>query len=144
MKASVAPSTWKNRKSQWKCYRRFCRDFNLIPLPCSDDQLSLYGSYLYKFLTHSSILVYLQSVIFASKLVSCYPPSMTHPSVKMVVEGSRRSGIQAGSGANPLTIKVLKELYFHVNLSTRAGRVFWAACLLMFFSLLRISHLVEC
>lgn len=94
-------------------------------------------------MTHSSILVYLQSVVFASKLANCTPPSLSHPSVKMVLEGSRRIGIPGVSGAIPLTVDVLKSLYFHVNLSTRAGQVFWAACLLMFFSLLRISHLVE-
>lgn len=143
MKTSVASSTWKSRKSQWRCYRRFCTTFQLTPLPCSDDQLSLYGSFLYKYLSHSSMLVYLQAVIFASKLSACTPPSLNFPSVKMVLEGSRRTGKPVGHGAIPVTITTLKELFPNVDLSRRAECVLWASCLLMFFTLLRISHVVD-
>lgn len=143
MRSAVAPSTWRNRKSQWKCYRRFCNSYNFTPLPCSDDQLSLYGAFLYRHMSLSSIQVYLQAVIFASKLSSCAPPSLSHDSVKLVLEGTRRTGIVGGSGATPLTILVLKKLFPHVNTSRRVDCVLWAACLLMFFTLLRISHVVE-
>lgn len=51
-------------------------------------------------------------------------PSLTHPSVKMVVDGACRDGIHGGSGASPLSLKVLKSLFPHVKLSVKANRAF--------------------
>lgn len=87
MKKSVAQSMWQSRKSQWKCYKRFCEKFNLQPLPCTDDQLSLYATLLNDYMCHSSLLVYLQAVVFASKISSVPPPSLSNVSVKIVLEG---------------------------------------------------------
>lgn len=70
------------------------------------------------------MLTYLQAVVFVSKLSSCTPPSLSHLSVKMVLEGTRRSGIPVGTGAIPLTLDVLKSFYPHVKLSCRADCVF--------------------
>lgn len=111
MRRSVAKSTWKNRKSQWSCYSRFCVKFSLIKLPCSSDQLSLYATHLAKYMSHNSIVVYLQAVIFASKLLNCTCPSLTDPCIKSVLEGAKRSGPPPGCGAVPITISVLKRLY---------------------------------
>lgn len=140
MRRSVAPSTMKSRKTQWRCYKRFCAKFNLVPLPCSSDQLSLYASHISLYMSYSSILVYLQAVVFASKLNCIEPPSVLDPVVKLVLEGVKRHGVSPSTGAVPLTINLLKKLYFGLNLSERVSRVFWASCLLMFFSLLRVSH----
>lgn len=143
MRTSVAPSTWKSRKSQWRCYKRFCKKFNLSPLPCSDNQLSLYVAHLSSYMCHTSIVVYFQAVIFASKLSHCAPPCTSNPCVKLVLEGAKRNGFVSGSGAVPITLSILKTLFPHVKISKRINKVFWASCLLMFFSLLRVSHITE-
>lgn len=143
MKKSVAPSTWRARRSQWKCYSRFCVKFNLSKLPCSSDQLSLYATHLSEHMSHNSIIVYLQAVVFASKLMDYPIPTFADPCTKSVLEGAKRSGPAPGSGAVPVTVSVLRRLFSGVDLSSRAAQVFWASCLLMFFSLLRISHVVD-
>lgn len=143
MKKSVAPSTLKNRHGQWKCYCRFCGKFGLSKLPCSDDQLSIYCTYMSRFLSHSSLLVYLQAVIFVSKLYGIPPPSMNHPSVKLVLEGAKGNTSELVSGAVPVTLSLLKKMYLGINQLEKLHCVFWASCLLMFFSLLRVSHMTE-
>lgn len=143
MKTLVAPSTWKSRKSQWRCYVRFCVKFNLIPLPCSDDQLSLYATHLSDYMCYMSIVVYLQAVIFGSKLSDYTPPCVSSPSVKLVLEGTKRNGGASSTGAAPATLPTIKRLFFFLNLNERINKVFWASCLLMFFSLLRVSHVTE-
>lgn len=125
MKSSVAQSTWKSRASQWRCYVRFCLKFKLYPLPCSDDQLSLYATHLSEYMSHSSIIVYLQAVIFGAKLALSEPPCISNPSVKLVLEGTKRNGIPVSSGAIPITLPVLKKLYSVLNLSKVVSRVFW-------------------
>lgn len=141
MKRSVAPSTLKNRAGQWRCYRRFCAKYGLANLPCTDDQLSMYATFLSSRMSHSSLLV--QAVVFVSKLYAVNPPSMNHHSVKLVSEGAKHSGPGVSSGAYPLTLYSLKKLYTGIKFSERIHCVFWASCLLMFFSLLRVSHVTE-
>lgn len=143
MKKSVAPSTLKNRRGQWRCYCRFCKKFKLCNLPCSDDQLSMYATFMSPMLSYSSLLVYLQAVIFVSKLYSVPAPSMSHPSVKLVLEGSKRVAPEVSSGASPITLELLKELYQGIDCARKTHCVLWASCLLMFFSLLRVSHVTD-
>lgn len=92
---------------------------------------------------HILRLLYIQAVVFASNLANVPPPSSSSSVVKLVLEGIKRDGCTPSTGANPMTSQLLKKLYFHVNLSERVYRVFWACSLLMFFSLLRVSHVTN-
>lgn len=77
-----------------------------MTLPCDNHQLSLYATHLSRFMCHNSILVYLQAVVFACKLL-CYPlPSLSDPCIKTVLEGARH-GPPPGTGAVPVTLKIL-------------------------------------
>ena len=62
--ASVAKSTLNSRRQQWNCYLRFCVKFSLPVFPCSNSQAPLYATHLARYMLASSIITYVQAVIF--------------------------------------------------------------------------------
>lgn len=80
--ASVAPPMRRLRESQWRCYRRFCSQFGLKPFPCTNLQAALYMTHLAKYMSHSSIIGYVQTIIFYHNVSDIQAPSMANPSLK--------------------------------------------------------------
>ena len=60
--AWMADSTAVTRKSQWKCYFRFCSEYELEPLPASLDTVLLYIVFLADRLKYVSIINYLSAL----------------------------------------------------------------------------------
>lgn len=87
---SLAPAMLRARGYQWRCYLRFFDNYSLQLIPCSSDQLSLYSTYMPKFLSYSSVCNYLQAVTLYHKLLGLEPPSASHPSVKMTLQGAKK------------------------------------------------------
>ena len=73
---SVAQSTMRNRKIQWRCYLRFCANYNFDPYPCSVPQAGLYATYLSQYMLHSSITTYILAVVFFHNINGYIPPRM--------------------------------------------------------------------
>lgn len=140
---ALAPSTIRARKGQWSTYVKFCKEFNLKTLPCSNRQLSWYITYLERYMVYSSIINYAQAVLLAHRLRNIEPPSVSSHSVKLTLLGVKR---RSGSNPNPrapMTISILRRLYSCLNFNVKFHVLFWAASLLLFRSLLRVSHVVE-
>lgn len=117
-------------------------EFNLTPIPCSDDQLSWYVTHLMKFMTHGSIVNYVQAVLLAHKFRSIPPPQVSSIPMKLTLAGIKRVGKKPSRVRDPVTIPILLSLYRSLNLNLRSNLLLWACCLLLFRSLLRVSHVV--
>lgn len=140
---ALAPATQRARFQQWSCYRRFCIEFNLKPIPCSNDQLSWYVTHLMKFMTHGSIVNYIQAVLLGHKFRGVTPPVVSSAPVKLALAGVKRVGLKSLKSRDPVTIPILLLLFNSLKLSLRSHIMFWACCLLLFRSLLRVSHVVS-
>lgn len=136
----MAPATQRIRRVQWTCYKQFCQEFRLASIPCSDNQLSLYASYLSRFLSYSSICNYLHAVILVHRLSHCLPPSVSSDSVKLTLQGLKRKPRIVHDPRAPITLGHLKRLLGQLDLTRKAHVMFWTCLLLLFRSLLRVSH----
>lgn len=112
-------------------------------LPCSAKKLSIYASYLSSYMSYSSIVTYLQAVIFMHKVNGFEPPSGSSPVVKLTLEGIKRSSKGSSRKRDPIKISHLKRLYSILNVNIDSDLLFWGMCLFLFRTLLRISHVVD-
>lgn len=140
--ASLAPATIRMRMVQWNCYSRFCKKYFIKTLPCSDDQLSLFASFLSKYMTFGSVANYLQAVIWVHKLRGLNPPSVSSNVVHMTLTGLKRTS-RPPRPKDPVTIKHLNLMYSSLDLSKSNHLMFWSCILTLFRSLLRVSHVVK-
>lgn len=141
--SSMAPSTRRIRGVQWTCYKKFCQELHLASIPCSDDQLSLFASYLARFLSYSSICNYLQAVILVHKLYGHSPPAVGSAPVKLTLLGIKKKPIVVHEPRAPITLGHLKKLRCNLNLSRASHVMFWACILILFRSLLRVCHVTD-
>lgn len=139
----MAPSTRRIRSVQWNCYKHFCQEFRLASIPCSDDQLSLHTCYLSKYLSYSSIINYLQAVIFVHKLSGYPPPSSSSAGVKLTLEGIKKKPVVKHVPRAPITLGLLGKMRLHLNLSIPNHVMLWSCFLLLFRTLLRVSHVTS-
>lgn len=137
---SVAPATLTARRTQLSCYYRFCRKFGLRRYPCSDYQLALYVAHLSKFMVYTSIANYIQGVIFAHKLSGRLPPSASSAPVKMTLQGVKRFNPGGDRARDPITLRHLSKMFRVLDCHLMGHHMFWACCLLLFRTLLRVSH----
>lgn len=140
---ALAPSTIRARKGQWLCYTRFCSEFKLKTLPCSNRQLTWFVTYLEKYMTYTSTINYIQAVILVHKLRNLDPPSVSSHSVKLTLQGVKRRSEPNPSTRDPITVDILLKMYDCLNLSIKVHVLFWASALLLFRSLLRVSHVID-
>lgn len=136
----MAPATLRTRRVQWACYKQFCSNFGLDPLPCDNDQLALYATFLSMKMTATSVNNYLHAVIVLHKLSDCAPPDMNSGPVKLTTLGIRNHPCVLPSPRQPVTLNHLKKMYLCLDLSKTVHVMFWSCLLTMFRSLLRVSH----
>lgn len=139
----MAPSTRRIRAVQWTCYKNFCEELRLASIPCSDEQLFLYASYLTSHLSYSSICNYLHAVIFVHKINGFLPPSVSSASVKLTLLGIKRKPQVVHDPRAPITLGHLNKLRLHLNMSKVDHVMLWSCMLLLFRSLLRVSHVTK-
>ena len=139
---SVSDNTKKSRMTQWRCYLNACKDFNWRPIPCDVQQACLYVASLADRLKFSSITTYYQSVIFFHVCAGAEPVRMSNPILRATLRGIERSLGQVQKGKDPILPSHLKELVKVVDVEDDLELLVFVAALLMFRSLLRVSHVV--
>lgn len=70
-------------------------------------------------------------------------PEISHPELKFILQGVKRSKPRVEGGSKPVRWSHLKRIYNHLYLVKPIYCQFWTACLLMFRALLHISHIIE-
>lgn len=142
MSNALAPATIRARKYQWSSYLEFCKKFKFKVFPCTNYQLSLYVSFLSYYLSYTSVINYLQGVILGHKFNGYVPPSVSSDEVKLALQGLKNDDVLTVP-RDPITLSHLKSFYFHLNITVNSQLMFWAALLLLFRSLLRVSHITD-
>lgn len=127
--SALAPSTIRMRQVQWKCYLKCCKVFKFKPIPCSDEQLSLFASYISHFMTYTSVSNYLQAVVWNHKLLNICPPSVSSDMVKMTMAGIKRRS-KPHQRKDPITMRHLLLMNSCLDMSKTINIMFWA-CLLV-------------
>ena len=140
---SVSESTRKNRGMQWRRYLKACNEFGWSPLPCNVKQACLYVTYLSDNLQYSSIVAYYQAVIFVHVCEGLVPVRLSDPVLLATMNGIKRLGTSAPRGKDPIFPSHLKEIAKVVNYTDVVEILVFAAVLLLFRSLLRVSHVIS-
>ena len=140
--ASVAESTLRSRELQWRCYLRFCAKFSFGVFPCSNNQESLYATFLSKFMVASSITTYIQAVIFFSNIYGHQPPDWKDFNLKATITGIRNLQTAPSNQKDPLFPKHLAKIASIVDSESIIQKLVWAAMCFLFRTLLRVSHVV--
>jgi len=138
MDAALKQNTKRTYTSAQTRFLNFCELYNLTSMPCTEDTLILYISYLFEEgLTASTIRVYLSAVrsmhVFAGVL---YPTEMLR--VRLALKGAVRQTPQPVRKL-PITIDILRKLIN--NTKHRFDRLLLNAVMtLAFFGCLRLSE----
>ena len=140
---SIADSTRRSRDSQWRRYLSACDELNWTPLPCGVDQACKYVAHLAADLSYSSIQTYYQSVIFQHVCAGLEPVRLSNQVLQSTMNGIRRAKAGGEVGKDPLLPEHLRHLSISVNRSDPVEFVVYVAVLLLFRTLLRISHVIS-
>ena len=139
---SIIESTKRARTSQWKCYLETCNVYGLSPMPVSVEQACLYITVLAERLKVSSIITYYQAVVFHHVCVGLEPVRLSHPVLKATLKGIEKVKGVGSQGKDPMLPVHLRSLGKVVNFNSEVETLVFVAILLMFRSLLRVSHVV--
>lgn len=90
----------------------------------------------------TSVVNYLQGVILDHKLKGFTPPSVSSDDVKLALLGLKNVEVPSEPKI-PVSLSHLKAMYKSLNLKVESHLMFWAAILMLFHSLLRVSHITD-
>ena len=139
---TYAESTKKTYKSHLYAYLRFCLKFGLCPVPVDQFTLLAYTAFLARSLKPSSINGYL-NIVRILHLESGLPnPLADNFQLKNLKKGIAGVKGSPPSQKLPITSKILLNIRNCLCFTTASDIVFWAACLVAYFGLLRKSTLL--
>ena len=137
---SIADSTKSTYRSQLRTYLAFCNSLNQPPLPVTNTLLFRYVAHLSFKLNYNSVRQYL-AVLRLISLESDLPnPLFYNWHLNSILKGFRRevgSNVVKKSPVSPILLLKLRAL---IRWDNSLDRAIWAACLLMFYGLLRKSN----
>ena len=139
---SVALSTRKSRASQWKRYLIVCQNLDWTPMPCSISQACKYVTLLSDELSYFTILTYYQSAIFMHVCAGLEPVRCSNPVLCSTLNGIKKSQENVQKGKDPIFPAHLRKIYDSLDRSDHIELVVFVAALLLFRTLLRVSHVV--
>ena len=139
---SYATSTWKNFKTQYNSYSRFCRIFGYQLFPCSNFILCRYAVFISFYLkTFSSVAQYVSGVRTLHYLDG-HIPLGSDPILIRILAGIKRKLMCEVQQAVPVTIPLLVAISAIVDISQPSQLVCFSALLVGFYLFLRSGNLV--
>ena len=133
-------NTHKARKSQWKKYFGFCKDFGLIALPADAETIGLYITYLARTCCYVTIQNYVSGIWALHDYWGFKHPDPATFIIRATLKGAKRLLGCESKQATPLSPKDLKKLYAALNMSNFEDYQLWCAIVLAYRCLLRVSH----
>lgn len=114
-----------------------------MPVPVCENTVALFATYLARTLKPTSVRQYI-NIVRLLHLES----GLEHPYKDSWVVRSTLKGIDRCKGLSvnrktPITPDILLEIKRKLNLTCRTDCIFWAACLLLFFGLLRKANVLH-
>ena len=119
----------------------FTTFFELEALPASVDTLTCFLQFMARSSGHAHLKHLLSSVKFLHQALGYIFPENDFQ-VDMTMQGLKRRLAKVPFQVLPLTPKVLRNMYPHINLASPEDRALWGAYLTSFFCLLRKSNAV--
>ena len=141
----MAPSTRRTYASAQSKFISFCRQLGQLhpsgsPCPTDEWTLCLFVTFLARTLQHSSIKVYF-SGIRALHIDQGFPDPLTDClRLQRVVRGIKRCQGTSSSSRLPITDDLMLVIWRSLDVGRADHLMFWAACSLGYFGLLRTSE----
>lgn len=136
-----ASSTKKSYSSHRKKYLDFCTQLGYMPVPITSINLFRYVAYLARSLKPSSISKYLNIIRLMHLEVGLDNPLMDNWGLDTILKGVKRQKGGEVIRKHPITPSILLSIKSILDFAVPFDVVFWAACLVGFFGLLRKSNL---
>lgn len=136
-----AETTKRTYASHLKSYLTFCKLANLQPIPISTQNLGCYAAFLSARLSYSSVRQYLNVVRLLHVEANAPDPFNDQWFLSSLFKGMRRTMGDSCKPKLPITVPVMRKIFHVLDFSMHRDVVFWAACLVAFFSFLRKSNL---
>ena len=140
---SLCESTRRSRASQWNKYLETCDHYGWDPMPITVNQACLYVTLLADKLKISTVINYYQSIVFFHVCAGVEPVRLSNPILKSTLKGIERSKNEVSKGKDPIFPEHLSAIGKVVNFKSDLETIVFIAMLLMFRSLLRVSHIVS-
>ena len=139
VQSGLRTTTRKTYSSAQKSYMKFCDDYNLLALPCSEDTVLLFIAYLHSTgCKGSTIRVYLSAVRSLHVEEGYGNPMDNYLRVKQALRASDRISPNP-TRKMPITLDILSKMHSLIGSSTR-DKMIWAAFTLSFFGCLRAAE----
>jgi hypothetical protein len=140
---TFAENTVKTYRTHLTAYLDFCKQLGIPPVPVSEREVALFATFLARRLKPSSVKQYINIVRILHSEAGYGHPFEQSWLVKTTLRGiDREKGCQVMRKA-PITPVILLDIKRRLNLALPSDVLFWAACVIMFFGLLRKSNLFE-
>ena len=139
---TFAESTNRTYAAQKLVYFEFCHKMSIAPILLSQCDLGRYIAYLSRKLCFTSIRQYLNVVRILHVEAGLPNPLENNWYVSSILKGIRRVKGDASQQKLPITLDILRKIFSQLDLHCSLDRVFWAACLVAFYSLFRKSNLL--
>ena len=143
LRQGFAQGTRRNLATQKQRFLQFCHHFARRPFPASLFTLCLYTQHLSRTVKSvDTILNYLQGIKLIHQIRGLRTSQFEHKILRVLIRGLRRVKRHVVRQALPITPRLLLDMHSVLQLNKIEDVVFWAICLLAFFSVLRKSNLV--
>ncbi|KAK7501458.1 hypothetical protein BaRGS_00007262, partial [Batillaria attramentaria] len=136
-----AMNTAKTYRTHLATFLDFCNKLCIPPVPVSESTVARYAAFLARKLKPASVRQYLNVVRILHLESGLDNPCKDSRLVKSTLKGIEREKGCEIVRKTPITPPLLMEIRSKLSLQTRNDCVLGAACLLMFFGLLRKSNL---
>ena len=137
-----ASATKRSYNSHLKMYFNFCDVTGLSPIPVTTKTLGRYAAHLASKLSYPSVSKYLNIIRILHLEAGLPNPMKDNWYLTTVLKGIKKDKGIASNKKEPITPHILLRIRALLNLTQPKDIVFWAACVVAFFGLLRKSSLV--
>lgn len=139
---AYAPNTNRAYSVHRRAYVAFCNNLGVNPVPATSGVLCAYAAHLAERLCFSSIKQYLNIIRILHQEWGFANPCPDDYNLKLTLRGIRRHLGDPVHRKEPITPALLLTLLASLDVNTPKDAAIWAACLVMFFGLLRRSNVV--
>ena len=140
---AYAAGTYKNLRSQWLCYFRFCLYFGLQTIPAATNVLCLFAQFLSRsFKSSSAVRMYLSGVNTLHLFLDLPPPCTTDFVLRLTLKGVAKELKHTPLQKLPITPQMLLDIRRCLDFSLELHVTFWSCCLFAFFLCARKSNLL--
>lgn len=139
---TFALNTKKTYATHLKTYMTFCNQLKIPPVPVDEATVARYAAFLARTRKPATVRQYLNIVRLLH--LECGLPNPMDNSwiVKSTVKGIERVKGCAVNRKQPISPAVLLRIKEQLRMTVANDQVFWAACLVLFFGLLRKSNVL--